>query len=1477
VIKQLSGSKKKFIALLFLVLAIPFVLHVLRQQQETRQRAAGVDLATSDTQIVPFFPSADTYVDASRATDSFSTETTLTAGGSPEKIAFLKYDLSSLAGKRIIYAKLSIYLEDESQDVATIAAAGNAWNEANVTYANQPQIFEPIKTFNPRFAAGVGRGYNIDVTTAVIGKGGKSVGFAMTSRGDAFTILSGNENANKPTLHVSYEDTSCPSTIGDSRSDRALPTYLGYVTADISIPQTQTSYKIWSRMRAHSNYGNSYWLVIDDECIGAMGDQTDMSEDVWTWVDFKYGVSTNKVVYSFPTPGSHTIKLVGREPGALLQQVLLVPASSSCIPTSDGSNCTGSIRIGAGQNNRQRLGPVHKETFPSTIAWRFGEADAKNLPLKNTNYPYVEAESVFVAKAGTDTNPGTLVEPVLTIRKALAIVRGGTKRTIVASNGTYRETGVLDFNLPGVTLQPMPGHTVWLDGAVEVTGFTPSGSSWVVDWPKENLFLNVENNAPKVEDTDPRAVDPFYPMSFWPDAVFTDGKPLEQVGSLAQVQPGKFFIDYDTANNFANPKLYIGDSPSGKLIEAVVDTTAVIIRQTGTNTTIRGLGFKRFGQLDSTIIDNGNDAVFENNTIAWSSGKGLAAGGDNIVVRGNIFLFNADNGIGGRANNVTIENNYFAHTNFERHYNWNAAGIKMTKVNQGLWKNNIAEYNFTKGFWIDISSENVSLINNTAAYNAEHGMMYEISTGGILASNILHHNGRAGMYIYDANDNHIWNNTFVDNAWQIEFADSPRLNADETEKARGLTYINEGNVMKNNIFSSRVTPEIYRGIVPASHIEADGMGAGTLASTMITASDKNAFYRKYLTQPQPSVTPAVVHWAESRTAGGKNYFFTDFPSYQSTTQQDRNSIVRDNLTTNPFFVDAATDNYVLSETSGLQRQGDPLPANIATLLGVTDNVNIGALHVTPPITATPTITPTPALTITPTPISSDKTYYISCDSNASDANDGLSQSTPWKTIGKVNGTNLLPGDSVLLKSGCSWQGPLQAKWSGTATHPITISSYGNGAKPMLSFNAQGTDKNQVMVDVSGTYQIIQNLKVQITNMYRDSSCVQQDGQNVPAGWYIGFSVSGNNNVIRNTEMTNLAAGVYTTDNSSSNKILNNHFHNLNAFWDTDGILQNGTSLGAIGINLHGNNNEYAYNTFENNEVKCALVSDGATVQYSAPFEVYNANRNIIHHNKAFGHKKHFEVGRQTGDDAKTCDDNILAYNLFVSDYDRATGPNIHSSPTAFGPCYRNKIYNNTIVFTGPDSQALVASGPDTITKNNILIAELKAGFYGGTSSETNNVYWDFGNVVDTEPDPYIQFGSGADQQTLSTSSKKQNPLFFNLTTGDFRLQSTSPAINNGAALPELATLGIIKDLGGNSISSPPEIGAFEFTNIQPTFTPTPTSIHGNGDANNDGSVNNSDLLTILHNYLRSLSMPTDQFTDGRINVMDFVRVLKQLP
>ncbi len=86
------------------------------------------------------------------------------------------------------------------------------------------------------------------------------------------------------------------------------------------------------------------------------------------------------------------------------------------------------------------------------------------------------------------------------------------------------------------------------------------------------------------------------------------------------------------------------------------------------------------------------------------------------------------------------------------------------------------------------------------------------------------------------------------------------------------------------------------------------------------------------------------------------------------------------------------------------------------------------------------------------PVRADNTtYYVSTSGN--DDNNGRSELTPFKTVAKVNGLALGPGDRVLFKCGDTWRGEqLVISKSGVSGNPITFGSYPAGCanKPVLS-------------------------------------------------------------------------------------------------------------------------------------------------------------------------------------------------------------------------------------------------------------------------------------------------------------------------------------------------------------------------------------------------------------------------------------------
>lgn len=116
---------------------------------------------------------------------------------------------------------------------------------------------------------------------------------------------------------------------------QAIPTTYGTATTTVSIP-SGTTYNIWSRIMAPDTTNNSYYLQVDSNCAVNVGDSSSIPANSWAWLNYKDG-NTASTTTATLAAGSHTITMIGREPGVRLDRILFL--SSSCTPTGTGENC----------------------------------------------------------------------------------------------------------------------------------------------------------------------------------------------------------------------------------------------------------------------------------------------------------------------------------------------------------------------------------------------------------------------------------------------------------------------------------------------------------------------------------------------------------------------------------------------------------------------------------------------------------------------------------------------------------------------------------------------------------------------------------------------------------------------------------------------------------------------------------------------------------------------------------------------------------------------------------------------------------------------------------------------------------------------------------------------------------------------------------------------------------------------------------
>jgi hypothetical protein len=79
-----------------------------------------------------------------------------------------------------------------------------------------------------------------------------------------------------------------------------------------------------------------------------------------------------------------------------------------------------------------------------------------------------------------------------------------------------------------------------------------------------------------------------------------------------------------------------------------------------------------------------------------------------------------------------------------------------------------------------------------------------------------------------------------------------------------------------------------------------------------------------------------------------------------------------------------------------------------------------------------------------------RTYYVDA-TRGNDQFNGLFESTPLRTVARVNGLALRPGDQVLFRRGQVWRETLRIRNHGTPTSPVIYGAYGppTEAKPLI--------------------------------------------------------------------------------------------------------------------------------------------------------------------------------------------------------------------------------------------------------------------------------------------------------------------------------------------------------------------------------------------------------------------------------------------
>ncbi|NJD52642.1 MAG: DUF1565 domain-containing protein [Candidatus Methanoperedens sp.] len=423
----------------------------------------------------------------------------------------------------------------------------------------------------------------------------------------------------------------------------------------------------------------------------------------------------------------------------------------------------------------------------------------------------------------------------------------------------------------------------------------------------------------------------------------------------------------------------------------------------------------------------------------------------------------------------------------------------------------------------------------------------------------------------------------------------------------------------------------------------------------------------------------------------------------------------------------------------------------------------------------------------PAPVSNGPKYYVA--TNGNDGNSG-SSSSPWRTIQHA-ADMASAGDTVYVMGG-------------TYNEKVTITKSGSPGNYIIFAAYPG---QTVSIDGTGISLGSWDGLVRING----ASYIQISGFRVLKSSYVGIMVSGgspsNINIQDNYINGAYSSGIYVERASSitidNNEVIGAHsagagteneivsLVRVNGFDVKNNKIHDNINTESINAKMGSSNGRIHHNNIK--PTSSAGVYMDPFTEYQENVEVYN---NIIHDGP--GASRGIAVAVEGGGTIK----NVKIYNNLV---------------------YRNGANGIVVDYyadCGSDPGTLCLSG----TIDNILIE-------GNTVYQNNAIGWDGGiinkyskstnvvisnNIVSQNYGNQIwAVGSNTIQNNLidgstgttGTSYITGSPQFVNPSSGDFHIQSTSPAINKGAT-PKIAIVdfdGKSRPQGGDY-----DIGAYEY-------------------------------------------------------------------
>jgi len=608
------------------------------------------------------------------------------------------------------------------------------------------------------------------------------------------------------------------------------------------------------------------------------------------------------------------------------------------------------------------LGSTPQPAAAATLAASSKLPTSTSVVLK-TSYT-IPSGAVYVSTTGTDTtSSGGASAPYRTINYALMQVKDGG--TVVVRGGVYREgaagysTGGTNYivrlnsgkGLANVALQAYPGETVWMDGSVPVTNWTKvSSTDYKVAWSTPSLCGGSYYSRSYSSQTASG------PCSYGdaiggtaslgdPQMVFVDSSEIKEVASLGALTSKTFFYDWSAR------VIHLGFNPAGKTVEVTKYAQALAMLK-ATNFAMKGIGIRhyasnQYGNATSgaLLLNNGSGILLENVAITQNAGNGILVWNTNrLTIRSSVVSANGANGMNFAGSqqklatdstvkdDLSVEYSRFDNNNADSFgvnctYSCSAAGVKMAGIVGATFRYSTFNYNGggrASGVWCDLACTKVNIYGNKMIGNARHGIVYEVSDTGVIASNVVAYNGwgsntnggGVGIMVGSANTR-IYNNTVIDNKVGVFLYDDSRYPGDSSGYGARVGPSSVNIQLVNNVIATSST---------SSGVLLRVGGASGTANTTAEKALANVDYNSY-------AKPDSVQFVTWGNAGQTTAVYKTIADFRSAKGKESHGDLTAG-TAATLLNSPATGDYTVKAAGPAASTGTILPSDIAALVGV---------------------------------------------------------------------------------------------------------------------------------------------------------------------------------------------------------------------------------------------------------------------------------------------------------------------------------------------------------------------------------------------------------------------------------------------------------------------------------------------------------------------------------------------------------------